>query len=168
MPVRFLSDAELARLSGWPDETAAEDLVTFFTLSPDDLAWLADSHLAGLVPPARPDRARAARGRRTPPGDRRRDRRQGRRDPRPQHRGPRPGRPTCQGRPPARDICPDTGRARLGYDRARVLLDRYTSPGKSQPGWDLHQLRHRGARTAMRYVEPSAAAVAEVTRRSRM
>src|SRR6266568_4368505 len=41
MPVRFLSDAELARLSGWPDEIAAEDLVTFFTLSPDDLAWLA-------------------------------------------------------------------------------------------------------------------------------
>jgi hypothetical protein len=41
MPVRFLSDAELARLSSWPDEIAAEDLVTFFTLSPDDLAWLA-------------------------------------------------------------------------------------------------------------------------------
>ena len=41
MPVRFLSDADLARLSSWPDEIAAEDLVTFFTLSPDDLAWLA-------------------------------------------------------------------------------------------------------------------------------
>jgi uncharacterized protein DUF4158 len=40
MPVRFLSDAELARLSGWPDEIAAEDLVTFFTLSHDDVAWL--------------------------------------------------------------------------------------------------------------------------------
>jgi hypothetical protein len=26
----------------------------------------------------------------------------------------------------------------LGYDRARVLLDRYT-------GWDLHQLRHSAA-----------------------
>ena len=26
MPVRFLSDAELARLSSWPDEIAAEDL----------------------------------------------------------------------------------------------------------------------------------------------
>ena len=24
-----------------------------------------------------------------------------------------------------RDICPETGRARLGYDRARVLLARY-------------------------------------------
>ena len=41
LPVRFLSDAELARLSSWPDEIAAEDLVTFFTLSPDDLGWLA-------------------------------------------------------------------------------------------------------------------------------
>ncbi len=77
-----------------------------------------------------------------------------------------------------RDICPHTGRPRLGYDRARVLLDQYT-------GWRLHQLRHsaathlgekkvplqlimaktrhRSPRTAMRYVHPSPAAVAEVT-----
>ncbi len=41
MPVRYLSDPELARLSGWPDELADEDAVTFFTLSPDDLVWLA-------------------------------------------------------------------------------------------------------------------------------
>jgi TnpA family transposase len=41
MPVRFLSDAELARLSSWPEEIAAEDLVTFFTLPLDDLGWLA-------------------------------------------------------------------------------------------------------------------------------
>ncbi|GAA3605550.1 hypothetical protein GCM10022236_04300 [Microlunatus ginsengisoli] len=40
MPVRFLSDAELARLSGWPDEIADDDLVTYFTLSSDDLGWL--------------------------------------------------------------------------------------------------------------------------------
>jgi hypothetical protein len=40
MPVRFLSDAELARLSGWPGEIADDDLVTFFTLTGDDLAWL--------------------------------------------------------------------------------------------------------------------------------
>ena len=40
MPVRFLSDAELARLSSWPDEIADEDLVTFFTLTGDDLVWL--------------------------------------------------------------------------------------------------------------------------------
>jgi hypothetical protein len=35
MPVRFLSDAELARLSSWPDEIADGDLVTFFTLTSD-------------------------------------------------------------------------------------------------------------------------------------
>ena len=40
MPVRFLSDAELSRLSSWPDEIAAEDLVTYFTLTGDDLSWL--------------------------------------------------------------------------------------------------------------------------------
>jgi hypothetical protein len=79
--------------------------------------------------------------------------------------------------PPPRDICPHTGRPRLGYDRARVLLHAYT-------GWRLHQLRHaaathlgenkvplqlimtktrhRSPRTAMRYVHPGAA-VAEVT-----
>jgi integrase len=87
-------------------------------------------------------------------------------------------RPTPSRRPPARDLCPITGRARLGYDRARVLLDRYT-------GWDLHQLRHsaathlgeqgvplqlimaktrhRNPRTAMRYIRPGNEAVAEVT-----
>jgi integrase len=88
----------------------------------------------------------------------------------------RKGTPARQ--PPPRDICSHTGRPRLGYDRARVLLHRYT-------GWRLHQLRHsaathlgekkvplqlimaktrhRSPRTAMRYVHPSAAAVAEVT-----
>src|SRR5271166_672642 len=40
MPVRFLSVAELARLSSWPDEIAADDLVTFFTLTSDDLGGL--------------------------------------------------------------------------------------------------------------------------------
>ncbi|WP_433257532.1 tyrosine-type recombinase/integrase [Streptosporangium sp. CA-135522] len=76
------------------------------------------------------------------------------------------------------DICPHTGRARLGYDRARVLLDQYA-------GLDLHQLRHSAAthlgdakvplqlimaktrhknpRTAMRYVKPGGEAVAEIT-----
>ncbi|WP_405096469.1 tyrosine-type recombinase/integrase [Micromonospora sp. NBC_01412] len=94
-------------------------------------------------------------------------------------------RPGPARRPAARDLCPATGRARLGYDRARVLLDHYTSPGPGLPGWDLHQLRHSGAthlgeanaglqlimakgrwrnpRTAMRYVKPGASAVAEVT-----
>jgi hypothetical protein len=41
MPVRYLSDAELARLSGWPDETDPDDAVIYFTLSGDDLSWLA-------------------------------------------------------------------------------------------------------------------------------
>jgi hypothetical protein len=40
MPVRFLSDAELARLSSWPDEIAEHDQVTFFALTSDDAAWL--------------------------------------------------------------------------------------------------------------------------------
>ena len=41
MPVRYLSDPELARLSSWPDEIADEDAVTCFSLSADDLLWLA-------------------------------------------------------------------------------------------------------------------------------
>ncbi|GAA4204222.1 site-specific integrase [Streptosporangium oxazolinicum] len=47
-------------------------------------------------------------------------------------------RPVPARRPAAADICPHTGRARLGYDRARVLLDTYA-------GLDLHQLRHSAA-----------------------
>lgn len=96
------------------------------------------------------------------------------------HRRPGPIR-----RPAARDLCPDTGRARLGYDRARILLGQHTSPGAGRPGWDLHQLRHsaathlgeqqvglgllmaktrhRSPRTAMRYVRPSPDAVADIT-----
>ncbi|RSN15653.1 site-specific integrase [Nonomuraea sp. WAC 01424] len=87
-------------------------------------------------------------------------------------------RPVPTRRPPAADICPHTGRARLGYDRARVLLDKHA-------GLDLHQLRHSAAthlgdaevplqlimgktrhknpRTAMRYVKPGAEAIAKVT-----
>jgi integrase len=87
-------------------------------------------------------------------------------------------RPGPTRRPSARDLCLTTGRARLGYDRARVLFTRHA-------GWELHQLRHSAAthlgeqgvvlqlimaktrhsnpRTAMRYVRPGAEAVAEVT-----
>lgn len=87
-------------------------------------------------------------------------------------------RPVPARRPGPGDICPHTGRARLGYDRARVLLEKYA-------GLDLHQLRHSAAthlgeaeiplqlimgktrhknpRTAMRYVEPGAEAIAKVT-----
>ena len=87
-------------------------------------------------------------------------------------------RPGPASRPAANDLCPVTGRARLGYDRARILFTRYT-------GWELHQLRHsaathlgeqgiplqlimaktrhRNPRTAMRYVRQGAEAVAEIT-----
>ncbi len=87
-------------------------------------------------------------------------------------------RPPPTRRPNARDLCPTTGRARLGYDRARVLFTAHT-------GWELHQLRHSAAtflgeqgiplqlimaktrhknpRTAMRYIKPGAQAVADVT-----
>jgi len=41
MPVRYVSDPELARLSGWPGEIADEDAVTYFTLSAADQSWLA-------------------------------------------------------------------------------------------------------------------------------
>ncbi|MGH3231875.1 MAG: tyrosine-type recombinase/integrase [Streptosporangiaceae bacterium] len=80
--------------------------------------------------------------------------------------------------PAAKDLCPATGQARLGDDRARILFTLYT-------GWQLHQLRHsaathlgeqgiplqlimaktrhRNLRTAMRYVHPGAEAVAEIT-----
>ena len=34
MPVRCLSDPELARLSSWPDGIAAQDAVTYFTSPP--------------------------------------------------------------------------------------------------------------------------------------
>jgi len=40
MPVRFLADAEVAKLSGWPDEIADADLIAYFTLTDDDLGWL--------------------------------------------------------------------------------------------------------------------------------
>ena len=44
MPIRNRSDPELARLSSWPDEIAAEDAVTYFTLSTDDLSRRAGSN----------------------------------------------------------------------------------------------------------------------------
>ena len=87
-------------------------------------------------------------------------------------------KPVPARRPSPSDICPHTGRARLGYDRARILLQTST-------GWQLHQLRHSAAthlgeksvplqlimaktrhkspRTAMRYVNPGPTAVAQIT-----
>ena len=88
-------------------------------------------------------------------------------------------RPVPARAPAPRDLCPHTSRGRLGYDRARILFNKYTG------GLDLHQLRHSAAthlgdqkvplqlimaktrhkspRTVMRYVEPGNEAVAEVT-----
>ena len=93
-------------------------------------------------------------------------------------------RPVPARRPAPHDICPHTGRARLGYDRARVLFKKYTATATSE-GLELDQLRHSAAthlgdqkvplqlimaktrhkspRTAMRYVKPGDAAVAGVT-----
>jgi integrase len=77
-----------------------------------------------------------------------------------------------------RDLCPETGRMRLGYDRARVLIKHHT-------GLSLHQLRHsaathlgengvdatvimgkthhRSIRTVARYTRPGLAAVTDAT-----
>jgi integrase len=53
------------------------------------------------------------------------------------HRRPGPGKAAAD-----RDICPDTGLARLSYSQARALLDAATNgPGT---GWGLHELRHSG------------------------
>ena len=59
-------------------------------------------------------------------------------------------RPGPARRPAAKDLCPVTGRARLGYDRARILFTRYT-------GWELHQLRHSAAHPPRRARHPLAA-----------
>jgi Domain of unknown function (DUF4158) len=44
MPTRFLTDAELAQLSGYPAGIAAEDVVTYFSLSPEDRRWIVTRH----------------------------------------------------------------------------------------------------------------------------
>lgn len=48
------------------------------------------------------------------------------------------GHPGPARRPPAGDLCPDIGLARLGYVRARMLF-------KAKIGWEQHQLRHSAA-----------------------
>lgn len=42
----------------------------------------------------------------------------------------------------ARDVCPDTGLARLSYGQARALLDQHTAYAGPGTGWDLHEYRH--------------------------
>ncbi|WP_445075541.1 hypothetical protein [[Kitasatospora] papulosa] len=41
-----------------------------------------------------------------------------------------------------RDVCPDTGFARLSYGQARALLEEHTAVRGPGTGWDLHQYRH--------------------------
>ncbi|MGH7744332.1 MAG: tyrosine-type recombinase/integrase [Candidatus Dormibacteria bacterium] len=89
----------------------------------------------------------------------------------------RPG-PARRAATPSRDICPETDRIRLGYDRARVLIKQHT-------GLSLHQLRHsaathlgdagadatvimakghwRSIRTAARYTKPGLTAITTAT-----
>lgn len=55
------------------------------------------------------------------------------------HRRPGPGKYLTD-----RDVCPDTGLARLSYDQARDLLDAATATDGPATGWDLHELRHSG------------------------
>ncbi|MGI5488837.1 tyrosine-type recombinase/integrase [Microtetraspora malaysiensis] len=84
-----------------------------------------------------------------------------------------------------RDVCPDTGAARLSYGQARALLDAHTAMGGPGTGWDLHEYRHSalthlgeaGASLLMlmaksrhrkpenlrRYFKPSPDAIAELT-----
>lgn len=84
-----------------------------------------------------------------------------------------------------RDVCPDTGAARLSYGQARALLDIHTTTQGPGTGWDLHEYRHSalthlgeaGASLLMlmaksrhrkpenlrRYFKPSPDAIAELT-----
>jgi hypothetical protein len=55
------------------------------------------------------------------------------------HRRPGPGKVVS-----ARDVCPDTGLARLSYGQARALLDEHTAVRGPGTGWDLHEYRHSG------------------------
>lgn len=96
------------------------------------------------------------------------------------HRKPGPGKVVSP-----RDVCPDTGFARLSYGQARALLDEHTAVRGPGTGWDLHEYRHSslthlgeaGASLLMlmaksrhkkpenvrRYFKPSAEAIAEIT-----
>lgn len=53
------------------------------------------------------------------------------------HRRPGPGKVVSP-----REVCPDTGLARLSYGQARAPLDEHTTLRGPGTGWDLHEYRH--------------------------
>jgi integrase/recombinase XerC len=74
------------------------------------------------------------------------------------HRRPGPGKYLAD-----RDVCPDTGLARLSYDQARDLLDDATAIEGTGTGWDLHELRHSG----LTHLGESGASLLELMAKSR-
>ncbi|MEU1522730.1 site-specific integrase [Nocardia rhamnosiphila] len=74
------------------------------------------------------------------------------------HRRPGPGKYLAE-----RDVCPDTGRARLSYDQARDLLDAATAVDGPGTGGDLHELRHSG----LTHLGESGASLLELMAKSR-
>ncbi|MEU2253818.1 site-specific integrase [Nocardia xishanensis] len=74
------------------------------------------------------------------------------------HRRPGPGKYLGE-----RDLCPDTGRARLSSDQARDLLDAATTTDGPGTGWDVHELRHSG----LTHLGESGASLLELMAKSR-
>ncbi|TSD93274.1 site-specific integrase [Skermania sp. ID1734] len=74
------------------------------------------------------------------------------------HRRPGPGKYLAD-----RDVCPDTGLARLSYDQALDLLDAATAVDGPGTGWDLHELRHSG----LTHLGESGASLLELMAKSR-
>jgi integrase/recombinase XerC len=74
------------------------------------------------------------------------------------HRRPGPGKAAAD-----RDICPDTGLARLSYGQARALLDAATATNGPGSGWDLHELRHSG----LTHLGEAGASLVELMAKSR-
>ncbi|MGN9847539.1 tyrosine-type recombinase/integrase [Nonomuraea sp. H19] len=66
------------------------------------------------------------------------------------HRRPGPGKVVS-----LRDVCPDTGLARLSYGQARALLDEDTALNGPGTGWDLHEFRHSALTHLARRVRAS-------------
>ncbi|MEV0151954.1 MULTISPECIES: hypothetical protein [unclassified Nonomuraea] len=72
--------------------------------------------------------------------------------------GPGPGKVVSP-----RDLCPDTGLARLSYGQARALLDQHTALNGPGTGWDLHEFRH----SALTHLGEAGASLLMLMARSR-